>query len=192
MLGKILAVALGVAGLIAGSQAPNFTNNFLQNLEGRVSERLLDYQRITERWADYGLSRDQVAEDCEAGTMPESNPRASCLEDELIVTRYELLADLQTELKSASKWERPILLGKAVLEGSCASEADEDLASRKENELDTLCVRYLALNTLEEYKVAVPVTPEGAVYGLGGGASFWAVFRILFGLIGLPFRPRYA
>ena len=192
MLGKILAFVLGVAGLIAGSQAPNFTTHFMQNLVGRVDERRLDAERITERWEYYGVDRDQVAADCRARSEEKSNPQASCLEDEMIVRRFEKLLALQEELQAASKWERPILLGRALLDGSCSSDVPDALKEKTENRLDTLCTRYLAMNSLKEFELAVPVTMDGLAYGAGGGVGFWAIFRLLFGLIGMPFRSRYA
>lgn len=192
MLGKFLAFLLGIAGVIAGSQAPNFTTNFMQNLEGRVDERKLDYDRISERWDYFNVDRDSVEDDCREKADDNSNPQASCLEDVLIVERYELLNELQTELKNASDWERPILLGKAVIEGNCKSVDMSNVSSKTQNSLNQLCVRYLAENTAKEYEPAVPVTVDGAAYAAGGGLGLWAIFRILFGILGLPFRPRYS
>lgn len=192
MVGKILAFVLGIAGLLAGSQAPNFTTHFMQNLEGRVDERRLDFDRITERWEYYGITRENVSDNCRTDATSGSNPQASCLEDEMIISRFEKLVALQEELQAASKWERPVLLGHALLDGSCSSDVPDELKERTENRLDTLCTRYLALNALKEYEPAVPVTADGAAYAAGGGAGVWAIFRILFSLIGMPFRSRYA
>ncbi|MEM9235028.1 MAG: DUF2937 family protein, partial [Pseudomonadota bacterium] len=169
MLGKILAFILGVAGLLAGSQAPNFTNNFMQNLEGRVDERRLDFERITERWDYYGIEEAEVLDNCNRDAVEGSNPQASCQEDVLIVKRYNLLSALQGELQEASIWERPILLGKSVATGSCKVDGDAIADGPAANTLETLCVRYLAKNTLEEFKPAVPVTADGFAYGAGGG-----------------------
>lgn len=192
MLGKFLAFVLGIAGLLIGSQAPNFTNNFMQNLEGRVDERSLDFERITERWEYFGTDRANVADDCRANSTDNTNPEASCLEDVLIVERFESLTALKTELNDATIWERPILLIKAIATERCNMGADVELAPASVDNLSKLCMRDLAVSTGEAYEPAIPVTADGAAYAAGGGLGFWAIFRLLFGVIGLPFRPRYA
>lgn len=192
MVGKFLAGILGLAGVVAGSQAPNFTNNFMQNLEGRVAERQLDFDRITERWDYFNVTSETAAENCNADASANSNPQASCLEDVLIVERYESLSALQSELKDATIWERPILLGRSLAADSCKAGGDVELSEASLDNLSQLCLRNLAASTMEEFEPAIPVTADGAAYAAGGGAGIWAVFRILFGLVGMPFRSRYA
>lgn len=169
MLGRLLAFVLGIAGVLAGSQAPNFTYNFMQNLEGRVNELLAFKQDIESDRARAGLTRAMAVKACEAADT--QMLKDDCERAEETIVRYETLAALQDELKSENGWMRPIKLAKGMMEAGI--------------------IRDVAENTMKEYKVAVPATVEAAGYAGGTGGGVFVIARLLFGLIGAPFRRRY-
>lgn len=169
MLGRFLAVVMGLAGIVAGSQAPNFTAHFMQNLEGRVDELMIQVRDIEGDREQAGITRNMAKAACAAADSQSLKDDCDRAEETLI--RYDTLAALQGELREANVWKRPILLGQKV--------------SMDQN------VRYIAENALKEFKPAIPTTADGAGYAAGAGAVFWAVFRILFMILGAPFRPRY-
>lgn len=161
MVGRFLALLLGLAGVIAGSQAPNYTQNYLQNLEGRIDElRRIVESIIADREA-IGYDRDKVREVC-AGTN-EQLFQQDCVRNEEIESRYERLVSHQEKIKAAGMWMAPITL---------ARNFDKELVE----------------NTLKEYKVAVPATGPGFAYGGGLGLIAWLLGRVVFGLLGAPFR----
>lgn len=165
MLGRFLALVVGVAGIVAGSQAPNYTAHYMQNMEGRIDELRPIVKSIDDDRDSIGYTREQAAETC-AGTN-EPLFQKDCVRNETIIARFEKLVASQLALKEASSLMRPILL---------AQSYDRDIAE----------------NVLKEFQPAVPTTLDGAVYGGGGGLVAWIISRLLFGILGLPFRPRYA
>ncbi|WOI53696.1 DUF2937 family protein [Parvularcula sp. LCG005] len=165
MLGRLLAMVLGVAGVVAGSQAPNFTTHYMQNLEGRIDELGRIVRSIDSDRESIGYTREMAAETC-AGTN-EPLFKTDCVRNETIIARFEKLVASQMALRNASDLMRPIVL---------ARTHDVEIAE----------------NTAKEFEIAVPVTPDAAAYGGGLGAGLWAIFRVIFGILGAPFRRRYA
>ena len=168
MLGRFLALVLLVVGVVAGSQAPNFTALFMQNLEGRVDELGRLAQDITADRERLGYTRKMAQAACDAAEV--EMVREDCNRAEETLDRFEALKALQTKLKDATGWERPILLAQTAMS-------------------DTQ-VRAFAENAMEAFAPAIPTTAEGAGYAAGTGGALWSIARILFGLLGAPFRRR--
>lgn len=169
MLGRILAIVLGVAGVLAGSQAPNFTAHFMQNLEGRVDELGQLADNINSDRERIGFTRNMAKAACaEAETQLQKD---DCDRAEETLVRFDTLMEMKQELEATNKWQRPLVLAQSVMSNGMARE--------------------FAKNAMEQYEPAVPTTPEGAGYAAGGGGILWGIGRALFGLIGAPFRRRY-
>jgi hypothetical protein len=156
--------------LVAGSQLPNFTAHFMQNLEGRIDERREDVRIIRDRWDRFGLNQRDAIADCERKDV--GIDKEYCGDAIRVVNRFDILTALQNRLRSAGDFERPVILARAI--------GTEPL------------VREIAENATVEFQPAIPTTPVGFVYGGGVGILFWALGRILFAILGAPFRPRYA
>lgn len=169
MVGRFLAVVMGLGGVVAGSQAPNFTAHFMQNLEGRVDELLVQVSDINSDRDRAGFTRNMAKAACEAAEN--QVVKDDCDRAESTLVRYDVLTDLQSELRDTNPWQRPVVLGQKI-----STEGD---------------VRAIAENALKEYQPAIPTTADGAGYAAGVGAIFWALFRLIFGILGAPFRPRY-
>lgn len=165
-MGRFLAFLLGVAGALIASQAPSFTLQYMQNLQGRVDELRPIVEKYDADVAVYGYTREQALQECETATQLLD---ALCNGYETTVDRYELLSSHLAELSAASDLVRPLILAKSQL-------------------------RDITISVYEQFKPAVPTTIDGAVYAGGGFIVFWGLSSALFGIIGGMFGGgrRYA
>lgn len=161
MVGRFLAFAAGVAGAVAGSQAPGFTLQYMQNLAGRIDELEPIVAQFDADVGRHGYSRSQALAECETA---EGLLDALCEGYDTTVRRYELLTAHYAELDAAGDYARPVLLMR-----SYATNA---------------VVREIAMSVKEEYKPAVPTTLDGAAYAGGGFAVAWGALSFVFGLLG--------
>jgi hypothetical protein len=161
MVGRFLAFVGGVAGAIAGSQAPGFTLQYVQNLSGRIDELRPIVEQFDADVARYGYTRARAIAECETA---EGLLDALCSGYSTTIERYEILTAHYAELMAASEYARPIF----VMKGAA------------ENQI----VREIALSVKKEYKPAVPATLDGAAYAGGGFAVIWGLLSFLFGILG--------
>ena len=114
MLGRLVAVILGLSGAAAGSQAPNFTAHFMQNLEGRLDEL---GQLVAEIDADrerLGITHAMARAACREATS--EILREDCMRAEETLQRFESLRVINNKLEVVTGWERPILLGQTIID----------------------------------------------------------------------------
>ena len=163
-MGRFLAFIIGVAGALGLSQAPEFTNQYMQNLAGRIDELRPLVEQFDARVAEYGYPRDAAMAEC--GTS-DGLTKALCNTYEDAVRRYELLVAHRAEIADKNAYMQPLMAARGLQ-------------------------RDIAENVYENFKPGVPTTPVGAAYAGGGFVGFWAVARLLFGLLAAPFRSRYA
>ncbi len=165
-MGRFFAFLLGAAGAVIGSQAPGFTLQYMQNLQGRIDELRPIVEQYDANVAAYGYSREQAMGECAAATQLLD---ALCDGYETTVERFELLTAHLAELDAAGDYVRPLILAKTQM-------------------------RDVTLSVYEQFEPAVPVTLHGAAYAGGGFALFWGASSFLFGLIGAMFGGgrRYA
>jgi len=171
MVGRFLAVMAGIAGLIAGSQAPAFTLQYMQNLTGRIDELKPIVEQFDADVGRYGYTRDAAIAEC---STAQGLLEALCNGYATTVRRYELLTSHYAELSAASDYTRPLVLLKG------ASESD--------------IIREITRSVMKEYKPAIPTTLDGAAYAGGGFAVLWGGLSFIFGLLGTIFGVgrRYA
>lgn len=171
MVGRFLAIIAGVAGAVAGSQAPGFTLQYVQNLSGRLEELRPIVEQFDADVARIGYTREKAMAECEtaSGLLD-----ALCGGQATAIRRYETLSAHYAELKAASDYAQPIIL----------------LKSAGENAI----IRELARSTAKEYKPAIPTTLDAAAYAGGGFAVLWGGISFVFGLLGSIFGMgrRYA
>jgi DUF2937 family protein len=161
-MGKFLAMILGIAGALAGSQAPGFTLQYMQNLNGRVSELKPMVARFDADVAKYGYTRQNALNECEVAT---GLLDALCSSYGDAINRYEILSAHLQELQEASDLMRPVLIAKSYQKD-------------------------IAVSVMEEFKPAIPATIDGGIYAAGGFVGLWTAGSLLFGLLGAPFRRR--
>lgn len=159
---RMLAMAGGIAGAIALSQFPEFSQQYVQRLSGAVDELRAVTIMFDGAARVGGLTREEALAQLRGtgfGDQFSDDMRSR-------IYRYERLnADYQA-LASAAPLER---LAKAY------HIRDPELVQR----------------TWDDFQPAVPVTSEGLISAAIGYALGWALVSLLLGLLRRPFR-RYA
>lgn len=167
MIGRFLAVILGLAGAAGGSQAPGYTLQYMQNLNGRIDELRPIVEQFDRDVGAYNYTRSQAMAEC---ATAEGLLDALCNSYETTVKRFEELSAHFAILDGANEYERPIIL---------ARDFKRDIAE----------------NVMEQFKPAIPVTLDGAAYAGGGFALIWGGLSFIFGFFGMLFgggNRRYA
>ncbi len=159
MFGRFIAVIMGLVGAAGGTQAPGFTLQYMQNLEGRLDELRPIVRQFDENVGKYGYSRVQALLEC--GTA-QGLLDALCEGYETTILRYEELSAHMETLASASDIQRPLVL---------AREVKRDIAE----------------SVMEQFEPTVTVSTAGAAYAGGGFAALWGGLSFIFGLFGAMF-----
>ena len=160
-MSRMIAFIFGILGAVGTSQAPEFTQQYLQNLKGGVDRLTEVVERFDADAALSNMSRTEAVAACKRDERP--GGVLSCknrVEDVEAYTRFRLQLN---ELEQADPWQRPIFL---------ARNFDEDIAR----------------STFESYEPAVPTTLVGGGYALAGFALLWGVVSLLLGIITAPFN----
>ena len=155
-MGRLLAFILGVAGAVIASQGPGFTLQYMQNLEGRVSELTAIVEAQEAEIAEYGYTRETAMTECRSAT---DLLDAFCSNYRMAVERLQYLTAHIDELNAATDYVRPLIL---------AQTYDRDIA----------------LSVREQFEPAVPTTLHGAVYAGGGFIVAWGLPLLLFSILG--------
>lgn len=164
-MGRFLAMVFGALGAVAFSQAPEFTQQYMQNLAGRVAALTEVVERFDEDAARSNLTRGQAMQLCLADDQPEGT--MSCLGRAGDIQAYEEYRAQFTAINEAGEWQKPIFL---------ARNYDKSIFD----------------DTRQNYKPAVPTTLAGGGYAAAGFALFWGIAATVFGFIGGLFgRDRY-
>lgn len=163
MLRNTALLIAGLAGAFVFSQAPEFSQQYRQRIGGAVSEMrrvVADFDQDASR---YGLSREEALQ------------RYAGANDAFIVTRgvsirralgrLVYLQQQQAQIESTS----PIMWPAIV-----ARNADKGVVTE----------------TWEAFRPAMPVTPEGGVYGVLGFFTARGLFGLLLSVFGLGARRR--
>lgn len=171
MVARFLAVVAGIAGALAGSQAPGFTLQYMQNLSGRLDELRPIVEQFDSDVARYGYTRDRALIECDSST---GLLEALCTGYATTIRRYELLTGHFAELKAAGDYARPVLLMRGAAENPV--------------------IREIGRSVMKEFKPAIPATLDGAAYAGGGFAVLWGGLTFIFGFLGALFGVgrRYA
>ncbi|MBB5517521.1 DUF2937 family protein [Amphiplicatus metriothermophilus] len=165
MFARLIAILFGLAAGAAGSQAPGFTLQYMQNLTGRVEELRAVVARYDAVAAEAGLSREGYVADLRATGRTSADKTADAVEE--TYARHEKLAAHLAALKAAGDYARPLVLARRF-------EPD------------------IARSAYAEYRPAIPATLDGAAYAGGAFAVVWGGLSFLFGLFGTAGGRRYA
>lgn len=164
MFARVLTLAGGLSGAAALSQFPEFSQQYAQRLGGAVDELRLFISDFDADAARVGLERETaLVELAEAGALGAA--RAETMR--ATIERYDRLETALVDMKDAGPFMRAYHAAHL-------------------NDLD------IAQAAWVEFKPAVPLTFEGAVFSGAGLVSGWLVISMLIGLIRLPFRRRNA
>ncbi|QYX55877.1 DUF2937 family protein [Roseovarius sp. SCSIO 43702] len=166
MLGRALGLAAGLTGAAAFSQFPEFSQQYVQRLGGAVDELARFVDGFDEDAAALGLDRQDALADLRSGGEM-ATARADRMET--TIARYERLRSDLAALRDAGPFTRAY---------HAARLTDAEIAEA----------------AWRDYRPAMPLTFEGAVFGgtgfvlgLGVVGTLWALLRALVGR-----RPRRA
>lgn len=168
VMGRFFAVLLGIAGALVGSQAPGFTLQYMQSLQGRVDElaRVIEMQEAN--FAEKGYDRSGALRECRTAN---NLLLAFCDGYALNIDRLDYLTTHLAELEAADDYTRPLVLARSL-----TSPTDVQ--------------REFITSTRKQFEPAVPATVHGAVYAAGGFGVVWGLASFLFGLLGAMFGGR--
>ena len=156
MFGRLLALIAGAALAVAASQGPAFTDQYIQNLTGRIDELRPIVEEFDAKVGEYDYTRASAMAECSTAT---GLLDALCSTYETVVERFEMLTAHMAELNAASIWTRPLVLARTY---------KKDIAE----------------SVYSVFKPAVPATPEGFAYGGGGFLAGFLTLSIVFGILG--------
>lgn len=162
MIGRILAMAIGLFGALAASQLPEFAQQYRQRLGGAIDE----LQRVVGRFdgsaQTSGLSRDQAITRLREQPEPLARREGEAMGD--LVDRLDRLERQRDDFAKAGSFDRMLVLIRELDPG-------------------------LARATYLDFEPAVPATTEGVVAAGGGFALFWGAMLFLSRIVG-RLRPR--
>lgn len=155
-------MAGGIAGAVAFSQFPEFSQQYLQRLSGAVDELRLVTAAFDLTAQASGLSRDEALAQIGGSQFADDlrgNIASNISRFERLEADYRALAGVDPLSRLARFWHF----------------RDVDLARR----------------TWDDFRPAVPATVDGAIFaGIGFGLGWLSVFFLL-GLLARPFRRRH-
>ncbi|SEN63217.1 Protein of unknown function [Pseudorhodobacter antarcticus] len=159
MIAKILALAGGISGAVALSQYPEFSQQYIQRLGGQVDALTLVVADFDRSATANGLTRDAALDQLQGTAFLAARKTDTAR----MFARHERLAADLAFLRLASPMERiamPHRLGDA-----------ETFAA-----------------TWGDYQPALPLTVAGAVAGVLGFFGGFAGIKLVFSILGWPFR----
>lgn len=155
---------LGGLGLgLALSQFPEYAQQYTQRLGGAVDELhnvIVDFDAAAR---EGGLSRTQALERYQSSPDTFLAGRGASMERTF--ARYDKLSAMLADIEGADPWTRFKLLPEYF---------DTEIGGR----------------TLDNFKPAVPITPEGFIYAAFGALIGYAAVSALVNFVTLPFRRR--
>ena len=158
---RILAILGGVCGAVALSQFPEFSQQYLQRLAGKV-----DALTAVAVQFDATAARNNLTRDAALGAM----------------TGSPVLTDQQTDMRATLALQVQLADNLATLR--TATPLARLTMPQRLGDLATLQATYA------DFRPAVPATTEGAITAGIGYAGGWAVIAALARLLRLLFRRR--
>ncbi|MEM1234728.1 MAG: DUF2937 family protein [Pseudomonadota bacterium] len=159
MILRILALAFGVTGAAGLSQFPEFAQQYLQRLAGKVDQLEAQVRQIDASAEGFEMTRQEYFDDLSKSLSGAEAAQKAIAE----IALYERLSANIVSFRDAGAFRR---LAEAW------RVADIDLATR----------------TWADYQPALPLTAEGAGFGALGFVGGWGVWSLLRGILGWPIR----
>ena len=160
---RILAILGGVSGAVALSQFPEFSQQYLQRLAGKVDA-------LTEVALQFDATADR-----------NGLTRAAAL---VAMTGSPVLDDQQADMRATLALQAGLASNLATLRA--AGPLERLTMPQRFGDVDTLQAAYA------DFKPAIPATTDGAITAGLGYVGGWALVGVLGSLLGLIFRRRRA
>lgn len=148
MIGRVMALAIGLMSGLAGAQMPEFAQQYRQRLGGAIDEMRRIVTRFDDTARNEGLTRQEAIKRLSENADPVARGQASSTEE--TIARLESFEGQRRAFDQAGPFERLVLFARG---------ADPDLAQA----------------TYRDYEPAWPATSEGLAAGGAGFALGWAV-----------------
>ena len=158
---RILAILGGVSGAVALSQFPEFSQQYLQRLAGKVDVLTEVAARFDATAAAHGLTREAALVSM-TGTPLLVDQQA---DQRMVFAQAAVLADNLAVLRAASPLVRLTM-------------------PQRFGDTETLAATYA------DFRPAIPATSDGAVTAGIGYVGGWAVIAVMWRVISFPFRSR--
>ena len=158
---RILAILGGVSGAVALSQFPEFSQQYLQRLAGKVDALSQIAAEFDATAARNGLTREAALAQM-TGTPLLTDQQA---DQRVVFARGARLAENLAILRNASPLERLIM-------------------PQRFGDTETLAATYA------DFRPAIPATADGAITAGIGYVGGWAVIAVMWRVISFPFRSR--
>lgn len=165
MIGRVLALAVGLFSGLAGAQMPEFAQQYRQRLGGSIDELRLVVTRLDDDSRASNMSRDEAIRRLEGDADPLIRRRGEA--DREVVARLGRLEQQRAAYDSAGPFSRLLIF---------VRDADPGLAEA----------------TYLDYEPAWPATTEGAAAGGAGFVAGWGLLLLLSRMLGrlVPGRRR--
>jgi len=160
---RSLSLLGGLALGLALSQFPEYAQQYTQRLGGAVDELHNAMTEFDGAASAGGLTREQALARYQAS--PDSFLAGRGASMAHIFTRYDMLKATLDEIQDADPWTRLKRL---------PAYLDSEIGAR----------------TLDNFKPAVPITPEGFIYAAFGALFGYSLVSALVSFVTLPFRRR--
>ncbi len=158
---QILAIVAGVSGAVGLSQFPEFSQQYLQRLAGKVdalTEVAVQFDATAQK---NGLTRDTAL---------------------AAMTGSPLLTDQQADMRATLA--RQAELSRNLAELRAATPLARLTMPQRFGDMETLQATYA------DFRPAVPATADGAITAGLGYVGGWAAIAVLLRMLGLLFRRR--
>ena len=158
---RILAILGGVSGAVALSQFPEFSQQYLQRLAGKVDALTAVAAQFDATAQKNGLSRDEAL---------------------AALRGSQVLADQQADMRATLALQATLTENLTLLRA--AGPLERLTMPQRFGDTETLTA------TWTDFKPAIPATTEGAITAGLGYVGGWLVVGALGRLLALPFRRR--
>ncbi len=163
MIKRVLVLCVGVVCAAGASQAPEFTQQYLQRLGGWVDSYKDRVARLDLRAAQFEMKREQYIAALRASEDPKVREEAANIATwPVYLERY---SEMQRILQNSPAWMQPIRL--------MQNYGDPAFAP-------------IVRSTFDEYKAGAPITAEGAAFGGAGFVAGWILTVIGTALVRAP------
>ncbi len=156
MIFRAMTIVGALAGGVGGSQFPEFSQQYVQRLGGAVDELARQVQRYEMDAAKVGLSLDELLTQLAAEGRLSATQAQNMAQD---IARHDRLSEALAALQQAGPFSR-VRLAPYLMDGE------------------------IVQRTRGEYKMAMPLTFEGAVFTGTGLLAGWAGVAVVLALLG--------
>lgn len=165
MIRKLLILCIGLACAAGASQAPSFSQQYLQRLGGWVDSYEDRVAKLDQRARQFDMTRKQYIDALAASADPKVREEAKNIASWPVYLAQ--FSEMENMLTNGPAWMRPVRVIQSYLDPA---------------------FKPIVAATWKAYKPATQFTPDGAIYGGIGFVIGWILTGIGLNLAATPFR----